>query len=133
MSYKSNVRIRLTKTDYNELVKELEETRAKEDNKNLMNDLFNKKTLSVYKEELFDTKIYNEDTNTEEEKSIETIYFGWNNLKWYSGYKDVDFVMNFIQAKEFYAYTRMGEETDDIVMESENFDDIEIGVYFIDD
>ena len=54
----------------------------------------------------------------------DTVMFGWNDVKWYEGYPEVDAVMSAIEtlASEGYPfeYLRIGEEFDDIETREHN-------------
>ena len=93
MSYCSDVRFRLLKDDY----KELEDAYITElgHNTNYAGFWHNK---DIYKDE------------------GDTVYFGWNDTKWYreiEDYKNVNFIMDFILGLENYSYAILGEEIDD--------------------
>ena len=165
MGYRSNVRFKLLKSDYEELVKKFEEKRQgiKEQIKKLKL-LKDSATLEEEKEEI-QQQIYKIDnmsdlfckdednwgdlikkdrtekiyfhTDDEQdrwnEKEVEVVYFGWDGLKWYDGYADVDFVMDFVRSRENYAYCRTGEETQDIEEECEGLDGICVYTAFEED
>ena len=94
MSYCSDVRFRLLKEDY----KELEDVYITELGHDInYADFWNNK--DIYKDK------------------GDTIYFGWNNTKWYRCDKDfeyVDFIMDYILGLKNYSYAIIGEEFDDI-------------------
>lgn len=119
-------------------------------NADCMSDLFDKDTtyiglngetrekkykdLSVYREEK--TTVYgeyNKDTNKYDSEEVDTVYFGWNGLKWYPNYKDVNFIMDFIESLDCYAYARIGEEMGDTEQEENGFDCIGLYSGFDDD
>ncbi len=57
------------------------------------------------------------------------IFYYWQNIKWYWGYEDVDFIMNFIRDyraetsnTEFYRFMRIGEDYGDIEVEGDYYD-----------
>lgn len=152
MGYRSNIRIKLLKDDYNELVNKFEEKRhsikkeveklkllkenatLEEDKQEIekqicktdsMCDLFCKDSDydDLIKKDKIETLYFRKEGQDEwESKEVEVVYFGWNGLKWYDGYTDVDFIMDFIRKKENYAYARIGEETDDMEQEGEGLD-----------
>ena len=158
MGYRSDIRIRLRKEDYKNLVEKFEEERDKhkanvlvlqslleqattdEEKTKIRNDIYKEdcmcdlfdkdnksdwKELAIYREE--ETTIYEGyDKETEKYNSHEedTVYFGWNGLKWYRGYADVDFIMDYIQNLDYYAYARIGEEMGDIEQLENGFDTI---------
>ena len=95
MSYCSDVRFRLLKDDY----KELEDAYITELGHN-----------PHYIEFWQNKNIYKDEGNT--------VYFGWNNTKWYRFDKQdfayVDFIMSFVTSLRQYAYAIVGERLDDI-------------------
>lgn len=125
MGYRSDVRIRLTKKDFERLKNEFEQEIVP---KFGYNYLFNKDNL-IYKE----LKKYSYWKVTNDGEDIETkedcVYFGWNWVKWYDGYEDVDFIMNFIQDCDQYAFCRIGEDMIGDVETRENNMDM-IGYYY---
>lgn len=125
MGYRSDVRIRLTKEDF-ERLKEEYEKRLIETNE-LEYSMF--KCLDVYKEETGNS-IWDMDNDGEwHEQLVDSVYFGWNSLKWYNGYEDVDFITNFVFACKQYAFIRIGESSEgDIENIAEGFDCI--GYYY---
>ncbi len=164
MGYRSDVRFKLLKEDYEELVSKFEEKRQgiKEQVKKLellkenatleedkqeiqsqiwkadnMGDLFCKdEDWGDFIKKDRTEKIYYRDNDEQDRwssKEVEVVYFGWNGLKWYNGYTDVDFIMDFVRSKENYAYARTGEETRDIEEESEGLDGICVYTAFEED
>ena len=126
MGYRSDIRIRLTKEDFKRLKKEFEEKLIKTEILNW--NLF--EHLNIYKEEDDCPYFYGEDG----EHSIDAVYFGWNYLKWYDGYKDVEFIENFIFECEYYSFIRIGESTEgDIDSRAEGFEHIMYSYVFDDD
>lgn len=126
MGYRSQVRIRLRKEDYERLVKEFEEDKTIQ-NAGCSN-LF--RQLDKYVEEQR-YKYYENINDNWVEKNVDTVYFGWDYVKWYDGYEDVDFIMDWLvkDDKMPYAFTRIGESMEgDIDMRCSIFD--EIFVYF---
>ena len=125
MGYRSDVRIRLTKRDFEKLKNEFEQEIVP---KFGYNYLFNKDNL-IYKE----LKEYSYWKVTNDGEDIETkedcVYFGWNYVKWYDGYEDVDFIMNFIQGCDQYAFCRIGESSEGDIETHENNMDM-IGYYY---
>lgn len=124
MGYRSDVRIRLTKEDYEKLKIGFEPI-AKQFNYNMFAD----ENLDVYKEQNNVTVFnYEDDNYTSETKDC--IYFGWNWVKWYDGFEDVDYIMDFIQKCKYYAFCRIGESCEgDIETYSEGMNDI--GYYYV--
>ena len=125
MGYRSDVRIRLTKKDFERLKNEFEQEIVP---KFGYNYLFNKDNL-IYKE----LKNYSYWKVTNDGEDIETkedcVYFGWNWVKWYNGYEDVDFIMSFIQDCDQYAFCRIGESGEGDIETHENNMDM-IGYYY---
>ena len=122
MGYLSNVRFRLEKDKYEELVNKFEEERQKDTAK--MSDLFEKDEQTnwidlIHREEK--ATAYDEDYKGTE---VDTVYFGWNGLKWYRGYKDVDLIMNFVYSQDHFAYSRIGEESGDTDVEAQGFEEL---------
>lgn len=104
MGYRSDVRIRLTKIDFERLKLEFENKIVNELG---YDNLFD--TMDAYKN-VGSAYCYNcIDTDGNTKKDLDCVFFGWNCVKWYEGYKDVDFIMDFIQKCERYAFCRIGE------------------------
>ena len=92
------------------------------------------KDLAVYREEKTTIYLgYNEKTKRYDSKEVDSVYFGWNGLKWYDGFKDVDFIMDYIDSMEYYAYARIGEEMGDTDQRENGFDCIGLYSGFDDD
>lgn len=125
MGYRSDVRIRLTKKDYERLVKEFNEKVLPITEWNL----FDKEHLEVYKE-LKNVPCWKvTDDGEDVEETHDCVFFGWNWVKWYEDYDDVDFIMNFIQDCDHYAFCRIGESSEgDVERHEENMD--AIGLYY---
>jgi hypothetical protein len=125
MAYRSDVRIRLTKEDFERLKKEFDENIKIDDFYHLF------KHLSVCKEET-DRIVYKQDDTGEWlENKVNSVYFGWDCTKWYEnyGFDDVDFIMNFVMNCEQYAFIRIGESMEgDIDSIARGFDNI--GFYY---
>ena len=130
MGYRSDVRIRLIKEDYERLVNEFNEKIKIDDFYHLF------KHLDVYKEENDKViSIQNKD-NEWEEKKVDSVYFGWNDVKWYEdyGFDDVDFIMDFMENCKQYAFIRIGESCEgDIDTREDGFDMINFYYAFDDD
>ena len=165
MGYRSNVRFKLLKSDYDELVEKFEEKRQSIKKEIEKLELLKASTTLEEDKEAIQQQIYKTDSmcdlfckddnnwddlikrdRTEkiyfradddqdrwDDKEVEVVYFGWNGLKWYDGYTDVDFIMDFVRSKENYAYCRTGEETDDIEEECEGLDGIYVYTAFQED
>ena len=110
MGYRSNVRILTTKKGYEELKKYVEE-HVNEFKKNNLKE----GTIANYMDCDFNLLNQTDISNLSSNKS--QIYIGWNDLKWYNGYEDVDAIMaglNHLEENNFsYRYARMGESYDD--------------------
>lgn len=129
MGYRSDVRIRLTKKDYERLVKEFDEKVVKP-NANEWHgyDMFGK-DLNIYKE-LKNVSCWKvTDDGDDIEETHDCVFFGWNWIKWYDGYKEVDFIMEFIQECDQYAFCRIGESGEGDIETHENNMDM-IGFYY---
>ena len=130
MGYRSDIRIRLTKKDFVRLVEEFDKELIQ--TKKLDWNLF--EHLDVYKKEKDTIICVQNKDNDWEEKKVESVYFGWNCVKWYDGYYDVDFINDFIFNCEQYAFIRIGESMEgDIDSRAEGFDNIEFYYSFADD
>lgn len=114
MGYYSDVRIKLKTQDYNKLLKV-----ANQALKDWLLD-HNNMDLNIVRED----DVFNKHTYEYETKDI--VYFGWDSVKWYDGYEDVDCIMNFIRGCDAYAFARIGETTGDIEQEAFNMYDIPV-------
>lgn len=130
MGYRSDVRIRLTKHDFERLKQEFEEKLIK--TQILDWNLF--ENLDVYKEqENYEWYELAEDNEWDTVRA-HCVYFGWNDLKWYNGYNDVDFINDFVFNCSQYAFIRIGESSEgDIETLSVGFDNIGYSYIFDDD
>ncbi len=128
MGYRSDVRIRLTKEDYERLKKEFDEKIGVHDRYNLFKD------LSVYKEEIGNS-IWEMDNDGEwHEKLVDSVYFGWDYVKWHNDYEDVSFINDFVFKCSYYAFIRIGESSNGDIERLENgFDGIRHHYTFDDD
>lgn len=124
MGYKSDVRIRLKTEDYKNLVKEYEK-KFPEDNEmfwEYLNVFIKQENVPCY--ELDDNKNISVINHN-------CVFFGWNNLKWYPEFAEVDFIMSFIQHCEHYAFCRVSESCEgDIEHKANNMDYIEVSYKF---
>ena len=149
MGYRSDIRIKLRKADFEDLrtkfnnqykenedkiraieeeikklpledLKKREELTEKASNL-VMSPLFNNGNIDILdrRKDVILTDDHNEETDI--------VYFGWNNLKWYNEYADVKFIMNFVRNCDCYSIGIIGEEVGDIERESYNMYDI--GIY----
>lgn len=125
MSYRSDVRIRLTKKDYEKMKSQFE----KEVVDVLGYNLFDEKNLDVYKE-LKNIPCWKMTDDGEDiEETHDCVFFGWNSVKWYDGYKDVEFIMEMLDEFDYYAFCRIGESCEgDIDSRERNMD--MIGFYY---
>ena len=125
MGYRSDVRIRLTERDYEKLKRKFEQEIVP----SIGYNLFDTKHLDVCKhlENVHCWKVTDDGEDIEE--THDCVFFGWNWLKWYDGYKEVDFIMNFLQDCDHYAFCRIGESGEgDIETYEKNMD--MIGFYY---
>lgn len=159
MGYRSDIRIKLRKTDFEDLrtkfnnqykenkdkIRAIEEEIKKlpledlEKRRELnekasdlgMSPLFNNDNIDILDERkdviLTDEQLMPFDYDIEEETDI--VYFGWNSLKWYDEYADVQFIMNFVRNCDYYSIGIIGEEVGDIKRESKGMYDI--GIYSV--
>lgn len=109
MGYRSDVRIIMSKNGFEELKKQVNE------------HISNYKKLNVTKgaiRDMYDFNLLNHlDVHKQAIDDKNKIYFGWNALKWYDGYEDVDAIMDSLdKLKEKgygYSYARIGEDFTD--------------------
>lgn len=150
MGYRSDIRIKLRKADFEDLktkfnnqykenedkIKAIEE----EMQKLPLEDLEKRRELNEKASELSMCPLLNngnidivderkdviliDDYGNEEETDI--VYFGWNNMKWYDNHADVQFIMNFVRNCDYYSIGIIGEEVGDIERESKGMYDIDI-------
>lgn len=105
MGYRSDVRIRLTKRDYEKMKTKFE----KEVGDTTGFNLFDDKILDVYKEINNFSCWKMTDDGEDIEEAHDCVFFGWNWIKWYEGCPEIDFVMNFLDECDQYAFCRIGE------------------------
>lgn len=123
MGYRSDVRIKLTETDFLRLKEEFSNQEFAKD-WNLFED------LDICRP--FITRTYNWETDTK--KDYACYYFGWNDIKWYDFNDDVKFIMDFILNCELYAFARIGESPEgDIDTKEQGFDQIGVTIRFEED
>ena len=97
MGYRSNVRILITKEDFDKLLQGCK-------TRNI--DLLDTENLQVNTTRTgidFETK-----------NKIEYKYFGWDDIKWYTEFEDVGYIDGFIRELDEVHFIRIGEELDDI-------------------
>lgn len=129
MGYRSDVRIRLKKNDFEKLKVDFKEKVQEPNNDKYYGyDMFGK-DLDVCKE-IKNVPCWKVTDDGEDiEESHDCVFFGWNSVKWYDGYEEVDFIMNFIQDCDHYAFARIGESGEgDIETHEQNMD--MIGFYY---
>ncbi len=111
MGYRSDVRIIVSKNGYKELRKYVEEHIKKYKVNNI-------KEGSVADSYNYDFNLLNNLDVSKESADGNEIYIGWDNLKWYDGYEEVDAIMDSLNKLEDngygYKYARIGESFDDI-------------------
>lgn len=115
MGYRSDIRIRLKTEDYENLVEEYKK-KFPEDT-----EMFGK-YLDVHIEQknVACYELNNNDIIDDTKESC--VFFGWNDLKWYNEYTEVQFIMNFIQNCTHYAFCRIGESCEgDIEQDAKAF------------
>ena len=141
MGYRSDVRIKLLKKDYCELVEQYNKARkkalAQKDEMSCgMSDLFGKtpktdeeiiefakgKVDILYLQKNREFWEFDENNNSSKALTSDMVYFGWDYLKWYEDYEDVTFIENFVCNLEYYAFSRLGEDYGDIEERCEGFD-----------
>lgn len=110
MGYRSDIRIMTTKKGYDELKKYVEEHVNKYKKNNIKEG-----TIVDYSN--YDYNLLNQTDISNLSNDESQIYFGWNYLKWYDGYEEVDAIMdglNHLEENNFsYRYARIGEAYDD--------------------
>ena len=128
MGYRSDVRIIVSKNGYKELRKYIDEHIRKYKIDNI-------KEGSVADAYNYDFNLLNNLDVSKASADGNEIYIGWDSLKWYDGYEEVDAVMDSLDKLEEngygYRYSRIGENFDDI--EEKEADNTEKdGVKFLD-
>lgn len=112
MGYCSDVRIRTSKKGYEEL-------------KNYVDKVIYSKRNSLERYNTYDYNLLNhtdlqKDVKVQyaNEESRDEVYIGFNYVKWYDGYEDVDAIMDGLDHLEekgySYHFIRIGEDYDDI-------------------
>lgn len=101
MGYRSDVAISVYKKDFNELCDRVKnQIIADADTRIELASLLKWATIDI---------IQNEDDN---DKSIVTLIF--ESIKWYEGFKDIDYLMAFLREDgRCYSFKRIGESSDD--------------------
>ena len=126
MGYRSDVRIRLTKKDYEKMKTKFE----KEVGDTTGFNLFDEKNLDVYKE-IKNVRCWKMTDDGEDiEEAHDCVFFGWSWIKWYEGYPEIDFIMNFLDECDYYAFCRIGESGEgDVETHERNMD--MIGFHYV--
>ena len=121
MGCRSDVRIRLTKKDYERLASSFK-NQSRNSPLDFSDEMFGA-GLDVYKV-LNNVDLWKVTDDGEDiEESVDCIFFGWNYVKWYYNYKDVKFIMDFIKDCDHYAFCRIGESIDgDVECHEKNMD-----------
>ena len=126
MGYRSDVRIRLTKKDYEKMKAQFE----KEVVDIVGFNLFDEKNLNVYKELKNFSCWKMTDDGEDIEETHDCVFFGWNWVKWYDNYADVKFIMEFLDECDQYAFCRIGESGEgDVETHERNMD--MIGFHYV--
>ena len=124
MGYYSDVRIKLKKEDYDKLIEEFNREFP-----DLSYNLFNYRNF--LKDERVDI-IYENITGKFSE--IKTVFFGWNGIKWYSKcYDEVTFIENYVKNCDYFAFTRIGEDYNDLEQFASGYNRIRVTVKFDED
>lgn len=128
MGYRSDVRIRLTKKDYEKMLEEYDKEILSEVGYNIFNDKDIFKELPKY--EICEKT----DDGDDVIKLKDCVYFGWDSIKWYENYTEIDFIIEFIKECEQYAFCRIGESGEgDIETFEKNMDMIDYHFIFDND
>ena len=111
MGYRSDIRIIVSKNGYKKLKKYVEEHIEKYKIKEIKSD-------SIAASFNYDYDLLNRLDVSKASADGNQIYIGWNDLKWYDGYEEVDAIMDSLAKLEEngygYRYSRIGESLDDI-------------------
>ena len=111
MGYRSDVRIVMSKKGYNEFKKYVKEHIDNYKKNNL------EESTIAYESE-YDYNLLNKADIFKQSTDKKQIYIGWDNLKWYDGYEDVDAIMDSLNKLEDndygFCFSRIGESYDDI-------------------
>ena len=111
MGYRSDVRIIVSKNGYTELRKYVEEHIKKYKLENIKPD-------SVSASFDYDFNLLNSLDVSKASDDNKQVCLGWNDLKWYDGYEEIDAIMDSLTklGKNGYGYrfARIGENTEDI-------------------
>lgn len=110
MGYRSDVRIVVSRNGYKKFKKYVEEHIEKYKNRIAPDSI---SAISNYDYNLLNSLDVSKISPDKKE-----VYFGWDSLKWYDGYEDVDAIMDSLNRLAEngygYGYTRIGESSDDI-------------------
>jgi len=125
MGYRSDIRIRITKGDFDNLKKEFAKYLTEH---NISGNIFD--DLDIYKEHEYTWDYYDYELNEWVDKTAKCVYFGWDDMKWYIEMEDL---MDMICSLNAYAVTIIGENDDDIRIENESFPSIALIRKFADE
>ena len=111
MGYRSDVRIIVSRNGYKKLKKYVDEHIKKYKINNI-------KEGTVAASYNYDFNLLNSLDVSKTSEDNKQIYIGWNDLKWYDGYEEVDAIMDSLSKLEDngygYWFTRIGENIEDI-------------------
>ena len=111
MGYRSDVRIVMSKNGFKEFKKQVKNHIRNYKRRNIVKGSVSDEYNSVYN--LLD----NVDISKEYVDDKNKIYFGWDYLKWYDGYEEVDAIMDSLSKLEDkgygYSFARLGESQSD--------------------
>lgn len=106
MAYRSDVRIKLIKSDFERLSDLMEKEFGSDNLLSVANHLRN---IDLYPNGKEDRE------EDEHDRLSKGVRFGWDSRRWYEGDNpEIDYIMKYIRGLENYGYCRMGEETGDI-------------------
>jgi len=125
MSYRSDIRIRITKDDFEQIKKEF----AKYLDEHIITESI-LDYLDVYKEHEHTWSVLDDETNEWIDKTAPCVYFGWDSMKWYS---ELEYLHDMIRKLDRFAISIIGEMYDDVQVEYKEFECIEIYSQFVDD
>ncbi len=111
MGYRSDVRIIMSKNGFKEFKKYVEEHIRKYKKEQINPN-------SVIATVDYDFNLLNNLDVSKQSHDGKQVYIGWNDLKWYYGWEDIDAIMDSLDKLEKngygYSYRRIGESYDDI-------------------
>ena len=110
MGYRSDVRVIVSRNGYKKLKNYVEE------HINKYKSTLSPNSISLTRD--YDYNLLNNLDVSKASSDGKQIYLGWNYLKWYDGYEEVDAIMDSLNKLEEngygYRYSRIGENYDDI-------------------